>query len=143
FVESQRHAPGSIRALGRMHVLEIGHVSSDDDDVHPFGVLDVEVAYGLAAIVTHTKRELEGLPGRCDVLVKLQSDTVVGDSQPAHDGALHLHVTLGRRRSLAQRLDGAADQCSDAEEHCKNGDECGEPHRSCHAAASTGTCSWW
>ena len=58
---AQRHRdrPGAVAALGRVQVLEAGHVAAHDDEVHALGVLDVEVAHGLPAAVDDPERELE------------------------------------------------------------------------------------
>ena len=70
--------------LGRVQVLEAGHVAAHDDEVHALGVLDVEVAHGPAAAVDDPEGELERLALRRGAAGELERQALLADGEAAH-----------------------------------------------------------
>ena len=102
--------------LGRVQVLEAGHVAAHDDEVHALGVLDVEVAHGLAAAVDDPEGELERLALRGGAAGELERQALLADGQAAH----RLRAPSSRRRRRHRAHAGASRPPA-----CPGGRRCG------------------
>ena len=76
--------PCAVGVLGRVQVLEAGHVAAHDDEVHALGVLDVEVAHGLSAAVDDPEGQLERLALRRGPARELERESLLADREAAH-----------------------------------------------------------
>ena len=133
-VHDQRHRPGTVSPLHRMHVLEVGHVTADDDHVHSLRVLDVEVTHGFAALVPNPEDELRLCARACRVGVELQAEAVVGDGQPTEAVHAHRH-RLALVRRVVQRRDQVARQGGGGKDQRQDGQEGGQLQSDAHAFA--------
>ena len=88
--------------LGRVQVLEAGHVAAHDDEVHALGVLDVEVAHGPAAAVDDRgRRARSARPAARCVRASSSVRPFVADGEAAD----------GLRRHRRRRAPSAAGPC--------------------------------
>ena len=92
--EGDGERPGAVRVLGRVQVLEAGHVAAHDDEVHALGVLDVEVAHGLAVAVDDPEGQLERLALRRGIASEFEREALLADRQAAHRLRRHLLLAV-------------------------------------------------
>ena len=112
-----------------MEVLEARQVAAGDDQVHALGVLDVEVAHRLAAVVDDAEAQLPAAPAAQLGIRDDQAQAMVGDGEAA-DGHRHLVAAVAHPgRSVAARRGGVDDRSgegADAEEPGQRGRDAGE-----------------
>ena len=138
-----------------MQVLEAGHVAAHDDEVHALGVLDVEVAHGLAAAVDDPEGQLERLALRRGAASELEREALLADREAAHRLRRHLllavaiavgghraHAGLGGSLGLAGvDVDPAAGERGAGEDQRQHDGEPGEPGGDVHAVTCWRPCS--
>ena len=115
-------------------MLEAGQVAADDDQVHPLGVLDVEVVHGAAVLAEDAEREPERRARTCGAAGEVEREAVLADGEAAHRIGGHGHaVSVRRGGRVVHPVDGAAGQCRGAEDDGQDGGEGGELDRGGHA----------
>ena len=97
----------------RVQVLEAVAVAAHDDQVHAAGVLDLEVAHGLAILVADREAKQRVVAARQLVASEIERQPALADGEPAHrfgrlvgEVVAQFHSLVGHRGGVRRRHRG-------------------------------------